>query len=248
MLSDVISSRSKGTQRALWLAPLLSAFLLVTFCSNNESSDQDGKRTSSEAQGEQSTNEAQGEQSVTEANAVNWDGSGLWLEGSGKQTTHYCNVKETCPIYYNQGMGPHSFHCTSYRSKYDDSSLDKGAYIALSDEVEGVKVCVDKDQNHVKPGEALKPGSKCWVNDALCGKQVEISCNPEKGDTNCQNKKPIIATVVDFCPKNHPDRRAGQSKPHCGDGETVADISERIQEYFRAKDDNLKLTFKKIGW
>lgn len=167
-------------------------------------------------------------------------GSGLSLVGSGKQTTHYCSAINALPPsqkqYYNAQMGPGHFHCRQYNNKYNDASKNTGLYIALSDQIQEINWC---------------NGSQCYTNDGYCGKQVKISCNPSKGDQHCNpSAQPLTVTVVDFCPVVHPDRKPGQRPPFCGDGQTVADLSDWVWDHFRApgNENNLKLTFEKVGW
>jgi hypothetical protein len=174
-------------------------------------------------------------------------GSRLRLSDSARQTTHYCNVKSFCPVYHNPGMGPKFFHCNGtngtpdLRGKFNDNRFDTAKYIALSDQIEEIKWC---------------DGAQCYPNNPICGKKVRISCRPAKGDKNCDpRKKSVIATVTDFCPVRHAQRYSGQTPPFCGDGQTVADLSDQLWNYFRGHnkkgqpiDDNLKLTFEKVGW
>jgi hypothetical protein len=168
-------------------------------------------------------------------------GKYLSLVGSGKQTTHYCSALNALPPnqkqWYNAAMGPGHFSCTQFNSKFNDASASTGMYIALSDQIKEINWC---------------NGSECsQPNGMYCGKQVKVSCRPERGDQNCNpNSQPLTVTVADFCPAVHPDRKSGQQPPFCGDGQTVADISDWVWAHFRApgNENNLKLTFEKVGW
>jgi hypothetical protein len=167
-------------------------------------------------------------------------GKTLSLVGSGKQTTHYCSALNALPPnqkqWYNASMGPGHFHCRQFNNQFNDAQKQTGLYIALSDQIKEINWC---------------DGSKCYTNDNFCGKQVRVSCRPDKGDQHCNPKaQPLVVTVTDFCPVVHPDRKAGQTPPFCGDGQTVADISDWVWDHFRApgNENNLKLTFEKVGW
>jgi hypothetical protein len=173
--------------------------------------------------------------------AAKGGGKSLSLVGSGKQTTHYCSALNALPPnqkqWYNPKMGPGYFSCTNYNSKFNDAQKQTGLYIALSDQIQEINWC---------------NGSECSVpNGGFCGKQVRVSCRPERGDQNCNSSaQPLVVTVADFCPVVHPDRKSGQKPPYCGDGQTVADISDWVWDHFRSpgNENNLKLTFEKVGW
>lgn len=181
-----------------------------------------------------------GTPSGAESSVAGNSGKSLSLVGSGKQTTHYCSALNALPPgqkqWYNANMGPGHFHCRHLNSKFNDASKQTGLYIALSDQIKEINWC-DRE--------------KCYPNDGFCGKQVKVSCRPERGDQNCNpNAQPLVVTVTDFCPVVHPDRKPGQMPPFCGDGNTVADISDWVWDHFRApqNENNLKLTFEKVGW
>jgi hypothetical protein len=164
----------------------------------------------------------------------------LWLEGWGKQTTHYCN--KACGNGQYRARG--TFHCNGsrpeegnkinfnevYSDNYDINDIEHGKYIAISDQVQEIDKCR-------KNGECGTP-----FNNSQCGQWIDIKCTDVAG--NCDTSKaPLRAQIVDFCPEVHPDRNNHQGGWVCGDGNTVADISDFIWTYFKVKDDNLKLEF-----